>query len=62
MTKTYDEANVVDGYAIACGAGIEGCDGWAGTDMWEKCETDPRTVWRALNIKVDLEGNRVWSR
>jgi len=38
MTKTYDEANVVDGYAMACGGGIEGCDPWIGTDMEETCD------------------------
>lgn len=54
-----------DGLTIACGTGIENCGSlfWAFKwGLWAGCGSDPRTLWRALTIGTDLEGQRVWSR
>lgn len=51
-----------DGGAIlACGTGIEGCDEVEGS-LKDECESDPRTMWRSLLIKVDSDGGESWSR
>ena len=48
-----DANGEVDGYAIACGTGIESPD---------EAKGDPRLAWRSLVIGFDLDGNRNWSR
>ena len=58
MMPTKSDKGVHDGYAIACGTGIEGCN----ADSPPGCAKDPRITWRSLVIATDLEGDRVWSR
>ena len=58
MMKTTAPDGSHDGYAMACGTGIEGC----GEDSPPGCAKDPRIAWRSLVIATDLEGERVWSR
>ena len=48
-----DAFGEVDGYAIACGTGIE---------TPQQAKGDPRLDWRSLVIGFDLDGNRKWSR
>lgn len=52
---------------MACGTGFEhtkGCPGLKDTapELWAKCQGDPRTTWRALVVKTDLNGKEVWHR
>ena len=64
VANTYDSSGNANGYALACGTGIEGCPLMANymPHLWLECETDPRGTWRNLNIATDLNGERVWSR
>ena len=54
----------IDGGAIVgCGTGIEGCDEFSsGSALGAECRNDPRTMWRGLVVKVDKNGQEVWSR
>jgi hypothetical protein len=49
------------GFILACGTGIEGCDEIEG-ELKNECESDPRSMWRSLLIKVDSDGEELWSR
>lgn len=60
VAPTYTN-KVQDGYAMACGTGIEGCDLYKG-DLLTTCKADPRTTWRSLTIATDLKGERVYHR
>ena len=60
VAPTYTNS-VQDGYAMACGTGIEGCDLYKG-DLLTTCKADPRTTWRSLTIATDLKGERVYHR
>lgn len=64
VTNTYDSSGAVDGYALACGTGIEGCSVMLNNmpHLYFECLGDPRKVWRALTVATDLNGDRVWSR
>lgn len=53
LTATTDASGAIDGYAMACGTGIETA---------EAAGSDPRLDWRSLVISFDLDGNRRWSR
>ena len=57
MMATTGADGTVNGYAMACGTGIEGCDG-----LPADCAADPRITWRSLIVATDLNGDRVWSR
>jgi hypothetical protein len=65
IAPTYDtDLTTHNGYILACGTGIEGCN-WVFTksiSLYRECVSDPRTNWRALTIATDLDGERVWSR
>ena len=54
----------IDGGAIVgCGTGIEGCDEYASNSaIGSECRNDPRTMWRGLVVKLDKNGQEVWSR
>jgi len=65
IAKTYAPTayNTHDGYIMACGTGIENCDGATfSTELNTECKADVRTTWRALTVAVNLNGERVWSR
>jgi hypothetical protein len=53
---------------MACGTGYEhtfGCPDIkdSAPELWAKCQGDPRAPnWRALVIKADLNGNKLWHR
>lgn len=61
IMSTKNSAGVVDGHAIACGTGIENCNGLSPSKT-AICNADPRLNWRSLVIATDLNGSRVWSR
>ena len=48
------------GAVVACGTGIEGCDGLAALSI--ACNSDPRRKWRSLLIAVDADGRATWHR
>ena len=61
-----------DGYVMACGTGIEDCDGYAGQVLAD-CQAgrgDPRpgavpraaSVWQSLIVRTDLDGGLLWQR
>jgi len=54
MSTTKDSNGTPNGYAMACGTGIEKCP--PGTP------NDPRCTWRSLVVGTDLEGNMIWYR
>ena len=64
VANTYDSSGNADGYALACGTGIENCDltNNMGPLLLLECYADPRITWRDLTIATDLNGERVWSR
>lgn len=67
FAKTYaSDLTTHNGYALACGSGIEGCPvsifGRFKPGLWNECRKDPRTAWRALTLAVDLNGETVWYR
>jgi hypothetical protein len=55
IMSTKNSAGVVDGYAIACGTGIENCNGVPPSKVGI-CNADPRTNWRSLVVATDLNG------
>ena len=63
MAKTYAaDLTTHNGYALACGSGIEGCPSWMKPLYKQECKKDPRIEWRALTVATDLNGERVWHR
>ena len=50
------------GLIVACGTGIEGCDGLGGTGLGAECRADPRTTWRSYVVGMDGEGSELWHR
>ena len=63
LGKTTDASGKHDGYAVACGTGIEpgSCtDENYTTATQNSCNADPRIVWRALVMRLDLQGNKLW--
>ena len=51
------------GVVLGCGSGIEGCDAVDATAKErQRCQTDPRRVWRSHVVGVSLEGAVQWSR
>ena len=53
IMSTKNSAGVVDGYAIACGTGIENCNGVPPSKVGI-CNADPRTNWSSLVVGTDL--------
>jgi len=63
ISKTFDKDSTHNGYALACGTGIEECSlDNMDKQLYETCTKDPRQIWRALTIATDLSGKRIWSR
>jgi len=63
VAKTYDSSGAANGYALACGTGIENCAiGLMQPGLYLECKNDPRKIWRDLTVATDLNGERVWSR
>ena len=57
------QGTVDGGAVVGCGTGIEGCDEFSsGSAIGSECRNDPRTMWRGLVVKVDKNGQEVWSR
>ena len=56
------QATADGGAVVACGTGIEGCDELEDDDLYEECRSDPRQIWRGLVLKIDGEGDVLWSR
>ena len=61
-----------DGFAVACGAGIETCDG-VGASLVDACAAGrgderagaklfPAEQWASLAVKIDLNGTLLWQR
>ena len=44
---------------LACGTGIEGCEGREGS-IKKECESDPRQNWRSYLVKIDAHGRLAW--
>jgi hypothetical protein len=51
-----------DGYAIACGTGIENCTDPMSPETKARCDKDPRINWRNLVIAFSEEGQPKWAR
>lgn len=57
------QGTIDGGAVVGCGTGIEGCDEFSsGSAIGSECRNDPRTMWRGLVVKVDKNGQEVWSR
>ena len=55
-------ATIDGGAVVGCGTGIEGCDAYsAGSAIGAECRNDPRQMWRGLVVKLDKNGQEVWS-
>ena len=66
-TECWAIAAIPTGYVLACGQGLEGCEGHfdeipVDPSLIEQCKTDPRKAWRGVAVAVDREGNIDWYR
>ena len=65
LTATVAANGDTNGWAAACGQGIEGCREYiVGVDeaTYVACEGDPRTTWRGAAVAVDTAGTMTWYR
>ena len=65
VSKRYKEDDTThDGYVLACGTGVEGCNMFGPMMPWLylQCAFDPRIEWRSLAVATDLSGELTYYR
>jgi len=65
LTQTLDANGNGNGFAAACGQGIEGCREYLtgiNESTLNACSNDPRTTWRGTAVHHDASGAMTWYR